>query len=64
MDEYEGREYEEQEEGSGSSDAYVRVEISGLSLFTHHGVTDAEQQAGGVRLRAPVADDDQHGAIT
>ena len=47
MDEYEGREYEEeQEEDSGSSDAYVRVEISGLSLFTHHGVTDAEQQAG------------------
>jgi dihydroneopterin aldolase len=46
MDEYEGREYEEQEEESGSSDAYVRVEISGLSLFTHHGDTDAEQQAG------------------
>jgi dihydroneopterin aldolase len=47
LDDYEGREYEEeQEEDSGSSDAYVRVEISGLSLFTHHGVTDAEQQAG------------------
>jgi 7,8-dihydroneopterin aldolase/epimerase/oxygenase len=47
LDEYEGREYgEEQEEESGSSDAYVRVEISGLSLFTHHGVTDAEQEAG------------------
>jgi 7,8-dihydroneopterin aldolase/epimerase/oxygenase len=46
MDEYEGREYGEQEEEVGSSDAYVTVEISGLSLFTHHGVTDAEQQAG------------------
>jgi 7,8-dihydroneopterin aldolase/epimerase/oxygenase len=46
MDEYEGREYEEQEEEVGSSDAYVTVEISGLSLFTHHGVTDAEQEAG------------------
>jgi 7,8-dihydroneopterin aldolase/epimerase/oxygenase len=47
MDEYEGREYgEEQEEEVGSSDAYVTVEISGLSLFTHHGVTDAEPQAG------------------
>ena len=46
MDEYEGREYEEQSEEAGSSDAYVTVEISGLSLFTHHGVTDAEQEAG------------------
>jgi len=46
MDEYEGREYEEQSEEVGSSDAYVTVEISGLSLFTHHGVTDAEQEAG------------------
>ena len=47
MDEFEGREYgEEQEEEVGSSDSYVTVEISGLSLFTHHGVTDAEQQAG------------------
>jgi dihydroneopterin aldolase len=47
VDEFEGREYgEEQEEEVGSSDSYVTVEISGLSLFTHHGVTDAEQQAG------------------
>ena len=42
---YEGQEYEEQEE-VGSSDSFVTVEISGLSLYTHHGVTDAEQQAG------------------
>jgi dihydroneopterin aldolase len=47
MDEYEGREYEEeQSEDVGSSDAYVKIEVTGLSLFTHHGVTDAEQQAG------------------
>jgi 7,8-dihydroneopterin aldolase/epimerase/oxygenase len=42
---FEGREYEEDQE-VGSSDAFVTVEISGLSLFTHHGVTDAEQQTG------------------
>ena len=27
-------------------DSSVRIEISRLSLFTHHGATDAEQQAG------------------
>ena len=32
--------------GVGSSDSFVTVEISGLSLFTHHGVTEAEQQTG------------------
>ena len=46
QEDYEGREYEEQEESSGSSDSFVTVEISGLSLFTHHGVTEAEQQTG------------------
>jgi 7,8-dihydroneopterin aldolase/epimerase/oxygenase len=44
-EDYEGREYEEQEE-AGSPESFVTVEISGLSLFTHHGVTDAEQQTG------------------
>jgi dihydroneopterin aldolase len=44
-EDYEGREFEEQEE-TGSSDAFVTVEISGLSLYTHHGVTDAERQTG------------------
>ena len=34
------------EDGLESSDSSVTVEISGLSLFTHHGVTDAEQQTG------------------
>ena len=45
QEDFEGREYEEQEE-TGSSDAFVTVEISGLSLYTHHGVTEAEQRTG------------------
>jgi dihydroneopterin aldolase len=45
QDDHEGREYEEQED-TGSQESYVTVEISGLSLFTHHGVTEAEQQTG------------------
>jgi dihydroneopterin aldolase len=46
---FEGREYEEQEEEPRSSepgDSYVTVEISSLSVFTHHGVTQAERDAG------------------
>lgn len=44
---YEGREYGEQEEArADSDDSYVTVEITGLSLFTHHGVTKAEREAG------------------
>src|SRR5688572_1160339 len=47
MDHYEGREYGEQEEAhADSDDSYVTVEITGLSLFTHHGVTRAEREAG------------------
>jgi dihydroneopterin aldolase len=50
MDDLEGRGYEEHEDqeddGLESFDSSVRIEISRLSLFTHHGVTDAEQQAG------------------
>src|ERR687884_326124 len=44
----EGREYEEREESRGADpgDSYVTVEISGLSLFTHHGVTKAERETG------------------
>ncbi len=44
MESWEEREHEDQE--VGSSDSYVTVEISGLSLFTHHGATEAEQQTG------------------
>jgi dihydroneopterin aldolase len=48
---FEDREYEEQEREDEDSradpaDSYVTVEISGLSVFTHHGVTQAEQDAG------------------
>jgi dihydroneopterin aldolase len=46
---FEGREYEEREEEESRADpagSYVTVEISGLSVFTHHGVTQAEQDAG------------------
>jgi 7,8-dihydroneopterin aldolase/epimerase/oxygenase len=47
MDRYEGREYEEPEEARADpDDSYVTLEISGLSLFTHHGVTSAEREAG------------------
>src|SRR6266540_5488219 len=49
MSEYEGREFEEQEsEGSRpeAGDSYVTVEITSLSIFTHHGVTSAERETG------------------
>jgi dihydroneopterin aldolase len=47
-DHYEGPEYEEQEEGARAEpgDSYVTVEITSLSVFTHHGATKAEQDAG------------------
>jgi dihydroneopterin aldolase len=49
MTEYEGREFGEQEsEGSRPEpgDSYVTVEITSLSVFTHHGVTGAERETG------------------
>ncbi|CAN5602766.1 dihydroneopterin aldolase [soil metagenome] len=33
-------------EGSESFDTSVEVEVRGLSIYTHHGVTDAEQEVG------------------
>jgi dihydroneopterin aldolase len=48
-DQFEGREYEEPEDGAARpdpGDSYVTVEISSLSVFTHHGVTKAEQDTG------------------
>jgi dihydroneopterin aldolase len=33
-------------EGDGAPDTSVEVEIRGLSIYTHHGVTDAEQEIG------------------
>jgi len=34
------------EDDEHSADSYVSIEIAGLSLFTHHGVTAAEQEIG------------------
>ena len=33
-------------DGHGSHDSSVEVELRGLSIYTHHGVTDAEQEIG------------------
>jgi 7,8-dihydroneopterin aldolase/epimerase/oxygenase len=50
MTDFEGREYEEEREEeearSESGDSYVTVEITSLSVFTHHGVTKAERETG------------------
>jgi 7,8-dihydroneopterin aldolase/epimerase/oxygenase len=46
---FEGQEYDEREGEDGrpeSGDSYVTVEISSLSVFTHHGVTKAERETG------------------
>jgi len=46
-DEYEGDELDEDDEdGEGRSEPEVTIEISGLSLFTHMGVTAAEREVG------------------
>jgi dihydroneopterin aldolase len=42
-DEYDGLDHEEDEAGS---EPIVSVEIAGLSLFTHHGVSAAEREVG------------------
>ena len=42
-EEYEGDGLDEEPEGAGEA---VTIEISGLSLYTHHGVSDAEQEVG------------------
>ncbi|HEX2359390.1 MAG TPA: dihydroneopterin aldolase [Solirubrobacterales bacterium] len=33
-------------DGHGSNDSSVEVELRGLSIYTHHGVTEAEQEIG------------------
>jgi dihydroneopterin aldolase len=47
-DPFEEREYEPQEEEarSDSGESFVTIEISSLSIFTHHGATKAEQDTG------------------
>jgi len=49
MSEFEEREFEEQESEDSKAeagDSYVTVEITSLSVFTHHGVTSAERETG------------------
>jgi dihydroneopterin aldolase len=43
-DEYD--EVDEDDEGEGHAEPEVTIEVSGLSLFTHVGVTEAERQVG------------------
>ena len=38
--------YERDDEGGDASEPTVTIEISGLSLYTRHGVSDAEQELG------------------
>lgn len=52
---------EEEAEGEGHSEPEVTIEVSGLSLYTHVGVTEAERQVGQrllVDLRLDVGDCD------
>jgi 7,8-dihydroneopterin aldolase/epimerase/oxygenase len=42
-DDDDGRDLDDDREGASES---VTVEISGLSLYTHHGLTEAEQEVG------------------
>jgi dihydroneopterin aldolase len=42
----EADEFDEVEDGEGHPEPEVAIEISGLSLFTHIGVTPAEQEVG------------------
>ncbi|MDX6668126.1 MAG: 7,8-dihydroneopterin aldolase/epimerase/oxygenase [Solirubrobacteraceae bacterium] len=44
-DDEELEEHEFDDEGA-AADTVVTVEITGLSLYTHHGVSDAEQEVG------------------
>lgn len=46
-------------EAHGGSESSVEVEIRGLSIYTHHGVSDAEQQVG-QRLEFDLAFDVPH----
>jgi 7,8-dihydroneopterin aldolase/epimerase/oxygenase len=37
---------DEEQEEDGSAETVVTVEITGLSLYTHHGVSEAEREVG------------------
>lgn len=54
-------EYEDGEEDDGHPEPEVTIEVTGLSLFTHVGVTEAERQVGQrllVDLRLDVGESD------
>jgi 7,8-dihydroneopterin aldolase/epimerase/oxygenase len=61
FDPEESGEYEEEDEDEGHPEPEVTIEISGLSLYTHVGVSDAERELGQrllIDLRLDVADCD------
>ena len=45
-DEYDGDELEDEDEEDGHAEPEVTIEISGLSLYTHMGVSAAEREVG------------------
>jgi dihydroneopterin aldolase len=45
-DDFEDEEFDEDDDGDGVPQTEVTIEISGLSLYTHHGVSAAEREVG------------------
>jgi 7,8-dihydroneopterin aldolase/epimerase/oxygenase len=45
-DEFEDEEFDEDDEGDDVPQTEVTIEVSGLSLYTHHGVSAAEREVG------------------
>jgi dihydroneopterin aldolase len=45
-DDFEDEEFDEDDDGDGVPQTEVTIEVSGLSLYTHHGVSAAEREVG------------------
>jgi dihydroneopterin aldolase len=45
-DDFEDEEFDEDDDGDEPPQTEVTIEVSGLSLYTHHGVTSAEREVG------------------
>jgi dihydroneopterin aldolase len=45
-DDFEDEEFDEDEDGDDVPQTEVTIEVSGLSLYTHHGVSAAEREVG------------------
>lgn len=45
-DEFEHDDLDEVDDEEGPSEPLVTIEVAGLSLYTHHGVSDAEREIG------------------